>query len=56
MQKLNNIKSKLANKGKSKLGESLNNYNSLREAVDNEMLYKTKVEDKNHVIRKFKIT
>ena len=36
--KLNDIKSKLANKGISKIGESLNNYISLREAVDNEML------------------
>jgi len=43
---LNDIKKKLANKGKSKVGESLNNYNSLREAVDNEMQYKTKVEEK----------
>jgi len=45
--KLNDFKKKLANKGKSKVGESLNNYNSLREAVDNEMQYKTKVEEKN---------
>ena len=54
--KLNEIKKKLANKGKSKIGESLNNYNSLREAVDNEMQYKTKVEEKKNIIRKFKIT
>ena len=54
--KLNEIKTKLANKGKSKIGESLNNYNSLREAIDNEMLYKMKVEDKKNVIKKFKIT
>ena len=52
---LNDIKTKLANKGKSKIGESLNNYNSLREAVDNEMQYKTKVEEKKNIIRKFKI-
>jgi len=52
---LNDIKKKLANKGKSKVGESLNNYNSLREAVDNEMQYKTKVEEKKNIIRKFKI-
>ena len=44
--KLHEIKKKLSNKGKSKIGESLNNYNSLREAVDNEMRYKTKVEEK----------
>ena len=40
--KLNNylpvdMKNKLTNKGKSKIGESLNNYNALREAIDNEM-------------------
>ena len=44
--KLNDNKKKLANKGKSKVGESLNKYNSLREAADNEMQYKTRVEEK----------
>ena len=48
------IKNKLANKGKSEIGESLNNYNSLREAVDNEMQYKTKVEEKKNIIKKIK--
>jgi len=52
--KLNDIKKKLANKGKSKVGESLNNYNSLREAVDNEMQFKTKVDEKKNAIRKSK--
>ena len=52
--KKKDIKKKLANKGKCKVGESLNNYNSLREAVDNEMQYKTKVEEKKNIIRKFK--
>ena len=54
--KFNEIKTKLANKGKSKIGESLNNYNSLREAIDNEMQYKTKVEEKKHIIKQFDIT
>ena len=54
--KSNEIKTKLANKGKSKIGESLNNYNSLREAIDNEMQFKTKVEEKKNIIKKFKIT
>ena len=54
--KLNEIKKQLMNKGKSKVGESLNNYNSLREAIDNEMQYKTIVEEKKNIIKKFKIT
>ena len=54
--KLNEIKTKPANQGKSKIGEPLNNYNSFREAIDNEMQYKTKVEETKNIIKKFKIT
>ena len=59
--KLNNylpvdMKNKLTNKGKSKIGESLNNYNALREAIDNEMQYKVKVDEKKKTLSKFKIT
>ena len=54
--KQNEIKKKLANKGKTKVGESLNNYNSLREAVDKEMQYKTKVGEKKNIIKQIKIT
>jgi hypothetical protein len=50
------MKNKLTNKGKSKIGESLNNYNALREAIDNEMQYKVKVDEKKKTLSKFKIT
>jgi hypothetical protein len=49
---------KFVNKGKSKIGEALNNYNALREAIDNDIEYSVNIKNtkKKAAKTKFKIT
>ena len=51
---------KYINKGKSKLGEALNNYNTLRDAIDNDIEYSlssvSNLGKKKETKKKFKIT